>query len=178
MNPYRIALLLLMVCVLAALPLLSSAAASPAVTALHPRSAVDQLCCSRGALSSLRLLDQAGRQDTPANYMVFTTPGHVYRGYRAYFMPSTILRTSVSALRVKVNYKGPAAAAQPWVWYAWNWTTSAWARIGANAIAAANTWTTLTFVVPGPRAFIRNAHWRDSHSPRFWQCLWRRPSGL
>ncbi len=155
MNPYRIALLVLMVCVLAALPLLNGAAASAAIVTLHPRSVVDQLCCSRGALSSLRVLDQTGRQDTPADYMLFTTPAHVYRGYRAYFMPSTISRSSVSALRVKVNYKGPAAAAQPWVWYAWNWTTSAWTRIGANTTAVANTWTLLTFVVSNPRAYIR-----------------------
>ena len=155
MNPYRISLLVLIVCMLAGLPALSSAAATGAAYVLHPRSIVNQLCCSIGAPSAMQVLDQTGRQDTSGKYVTFTTPGHIYKGYRVYFVPSTILRSSVSALRVKVNYKGSAASAQAWSWYAWNWITSAWTKIGANTTATANTWTTLSFAVSSPRSYIK-----------------------
>ena len=157
MNPYRISLLVVILCILAGLPILNSAAAAGTPYVLHPGSIVNQLCCSSGALAAMRVLDQAGVQDTPGKYVAFTTPGHVYRGHRTYFLPSTILRSSVSALRVKVNYKGPAASAQAWSWFAWNWSTSAWTRVGANSAARANIWTVMTFVVPNPRAYVRNA---------------------
>lgn len=157
MNPYRIALFALIIAAVAGLPLLTSAAAAGSASILQPQSIVNQTCCSGGAVSALWVLDQTRTQDAPGSYVIFTTPGHTYKGFRTYMMPSTILRSSVSGLQVRVNYKGPAASTQTWAWYAWNWNLSAWKRIGTNAAAAAGRWTALRFSVSGPRAYINGA---------------------
>ena len=157
MNPFRIALFALIFAALAGLPALTGTAASGSAYVLHPQLIVDQTCCSSGAASAMWALDQSRRQDTPGNYAIFMTPGHVYRGYRTYSLPSTILRSSVSGLQVKVNYKGPAASSQAWSWYAWNWNLSAWKKIGSNAAAVGGRWSALKFSVASPRAYINGA---------------------
>ncbi len=153
-NPFRVSLFAFLLSALVALPILAGGATSASAYVLHPQAIVNGVCCSSGVVSAMWLLDQTGTQDTPSKYVAFTTPGHGYTGYRRYYLPSTILRYNVSSLQVKVNYKGPAAVAQLWSWYAWNWDTAAWTWIGNNAAAVANTWTVMKFSVLSPRAYI------------------------
>src|SRR5690242_2540642 len=68
-------------------------------------------------VANLAVMDQSGTDDTPADYVTFTTPGVIYKGYRRYFLPGNILRGTVTTLKVRVNYKGPAKASQAWTWY-------------------------------------------------------------
>ncbi len=157
MNRYRLSLFAIVLGAFVALPLVTSGATTASAYVLHPQSIVNGVCCSSGSLAALQVLDQSGTQNTPGKYVVFITPGHVYRGYRTYFLPSSIVRSSVASLQVKVNYKGPAASTQTWSWHAWNWNTSTWTKIGTNAAARANTWTVMKFAVSSPRAYVNSA---------------------
>lgn len=156
MNPYRISLFVIVLVALVGQPLVTSSAASSSPYVLAPQTIVDEACCSSGGVTPMWTLDQTRRQDTPANYALFTTPGHRYKGYRTYLLPATILRSTVSSLQVKVNYKGPAASTQTWSWSAWNWNKSRWTQIGTNALAAAGVWKVMKFPVPNPRAYINS----------------------
>ncbi len=155
MNRYRVFLFALLLAIVS-LPFVNGSAASGTAYVLHPQSIVNSLCCSSGSVSAMWTLDQSGTQDNPARYVLFTTPAHPYRGYRTYFLPSGISRASVASLLVKANYKGPAASSQTWTWYAWNWSTSAWTRIGTNASARAGVWTIMRLTISSPRAYIRS----------------------
>jgi len=107
-------------------------------------------------VGNLAVMDQSGTQDNPSAYVMFTTPNILYRGYRRYFLPTNILRSTVSTLKVKVNYKGPASTSQTWTWYLYDWTGLSWVNIGNNSAAIASRWTLLTFNPASPRRFINS----------------------
>ncbi len=135
--------------------LAGSTSATILFTSLAPTTYITQTGNTGGEpVANLALMDQTGIADNPSSYVTFTTPGVVYKGYRTYYLPDTILRASVAALKIKVNYKGPAKTSQTWAWYLYDWTTSNWVSIGNNSAATANSWILLTFNTTMPRRFI------------------------
>lgn len=128
------------------LPVLSPGAdAAPIEVMLAPKAIVDQTGGSAGNVASLAVQDQSGTQDNPAKYVLFSTPSTVYQGYRRYVVPKTISPRWIVSLRIRANYFGPAKAGQQWSWQGYDWTRKTWVKIGDNAAAVANQWTTLNF---------------------------------
>lgn len=155
MKNHRPLLLAFLTLLVAFLPLADVAAYGGAI--LSPNKIVNLKGSSSGSLASLRRLDQKSTADSPSKYVVFTTPGVAYRGYLKYSLASASLRSSISTLRLKVNYKGPAASTQTWSWYAFNWNTSRWTRIGANTSAVKDVWKTFVFQVATPQAYVNSS---------------------
>jgi len=151
------AALLVGMCLLVAAftPELPRAASGNAV--LFPAS-ITNLAGNTGGepVDNLSVMDQSASEDDPARYVTFLTPGTVYKGYRQYYLPSTILRSRVRALAVNVNYKGPASTTQAWSWYLYNWSTAAWVRIGGNSTALPDVWKLFAFNPTSPLSYIRS----------------------
>jgi hypothetical protein len=125
---------------------------------LAPVSSTDQLGSTGGQqLNHLAVLDQSGTNDDPSRYVSFTTPNVIYRGYRSYFLPSGIAWGSVTSLKVKANYKGPASTSQTWQWDLYDWSAKKWVNLGDNKSATANRWVLLTFDTTWPRRFINSS---------------------
>ena len=104
MHPIRLSLFAILLTALVGLSLLPGGAASASAYILHPQSILNGVCCSSGSVSAMWVLDQSGTQDAPSKYVAFTTPGQLYSGFRRYYLPASIVRSTVSALRVKMNY--------------------------------------------------------------------------
>jgi hypothetical protein len=148
---------------LLAVALLASIGSAPAglrlgaSTHLAPAGYTTQLGSTGGQqISNMVSMEQAGLSDDPSDYVSFTTPGTVYRGYRSYFLPANILWGNVTSLQVKVNYKGLAAASQTWAWDLYDWSAKKWVNIGDNSLTVANRWKLLAFNTTWPRRFINS----------------------
>ena len=134
---------------------LSSTLAASASKAIAPASIVTLTGGTAGTVANLTLQDQSGVADNVAKYVKFTTPGtSVYKGYRQFTLPASIATSSITAMQVKVNYKGAAKATQRWSWFLYDWTTSKWVYIGDNTTATANTWKAMTFSAASPKRFV------------------------
>jgi hypothetical protein len=107
-------------------------------------------------VSNLAVMDQTGTQDDPTKYVTFSSSKTIYNGYRQYVLPTTIPPSTVSAMTVRVNYKGSMSKTQIWTWSLFNWSTNSWVKIGTNAAAQANIWSLLTFNAASPARFIRS----------------------
>lgn len=110
-----------------------------------------------GAISSMRKKDQSGTADNPARYVLFSTPGAVYRGTRVYKLPAFIHKGNIETLKLRVNIKAPAPGSQQWIWSAYNWSAKKWVKIGDNTSATANTWSLLTLQFPAPASRFINS---------------------
>ena len=124
---------------------------------LQPASIVT-LNGSTGAqpVSNLAVMDQTGTQDDPTKYVTFPSSGTIYNGYCQYYLPTTIKPGTVSAMTMRVNYKGPASKTQIWMWSLFNWSTNKWVSIGTNVGVQANVWSLLTFNIASPVSFIQS----------------------
>ena len=58
-------------------------------------------------VSALAAKDLTGTQDVWSKYVEFTG---AYSGYRTYTVPSSVPASTVTAIQVSVNYRGPATA--------------------------------------------------------------------
>ncbi len=108
--------------------------------------------------SSIDLLDESGTTNTWAKYVEFqTTATANYAGYQVFTLPTTIAPSAVTAIQLKANYQGPAAATQTWTWQLYNWNTASYVTVGNNAAAPSwGAWTILTFNATGTLAnFVR-----------------------
>jgi branched-chain amino acid transport system substrate-binding protein len=124
---------------------------------LKPTAIVTTKGSTSGTVTRLNVKDQAGVSDDPLKYVLFRTPGVVYEGYRTYHLPTTASPGTVTNIKVRVNYKGPAKAAQAWSWYLFNWVGNTWVKIGDNASAASNVWKYIEFnVTVNPTNYINN----------------------
>ncbi len=142
-------------------PVVSASADSAALATaiLTPATMVSTQGSTVGAVASLRVQDQSGTIDTPAKYVLFQTPGVVYKGYRTFNIPASVSPGMVSGMVVKVNYKGPLKTAQAWTWYLYDWVHLTWVKIGDNTAVTSNTtWKVLQFTAAGDiRRFVNNS---------------------
>lgn len=79
-------------------------------------------------------------------YIEFYTPDRQkYMGYRTYVLPTTIDTSAITALQLKVNYKGPDKRTQRWIWHIYDWQRRKWVLLGDNRDAASWEWSEFTF---------------------------------
>lgn len=105
-------------------------------------------------VANLAVQNQSGSADAPSKYVTFTTPGTVYKGYRRYTLPVNISVSSITAIKVKINYKGLPKSGQAWSWSLYDWVAKKWIRIGDNAGAKTNVWFARVFPTTSPKRFV------------------------
>lgn len=113
--------------------------------------------------SSIAIQDLTGSKDSWNKYVEFGPKGsQKYDGYQSFTLPTSISPNTVSAIQVKVNYRGPNTGTQVWTWKIYNWATSSYVNVGTNASAPSwGNWTVLTFNVSGSLAnFVRSSDGR------------------
>ncbi len=133
----------------------SNTQAASASKSIAPASIVTLTGATSGpAVAKLAVLDQSGAADDASKYVAFTTPGTIYKGYRRFYLPTTISPASITAIKVKVNYKGPLKTSQAWSWFLYDWPAAKWVLVGNNANASLNTWSLLIFPTSSPKRFI------------------------
>jgi branched-chain amino acid transport system substrate-binding protein len=131
---------------------------APPMAIIRPASIVSTRGTTVGSVARLRVQDQSGSVDTPAKYVLFQTPGLTYLGYRTYNAPSSVSPGTVTAIKINVNYKGPAKASQTWSWNLYDWVHATWVKVGDNTGAAANVWKPLQFsVAVDASRFVNNS---------------------
>lgn len=104
--------------------------------------------------SSLAAKDQSGTQDSWTKYVEFS------KGSNAtclFSLGSGVPASSVSALSLEVNYRGPTKAEMLWVFEALDPTAGAWVSIADNGFAADWVWSAATRPLPGVGARFINA---------------------
>ena len=132
----------------------SNTQAAATSRALAPAAVINLTGGAVGAVARMAVKNQSGTADTPADYVTFTTPGTIYKGYRRYILPAGIAPATITAIQVSVNYKGLAKASQAWTWSLYDFSAAKWVVVGSNATATANTWTLLTFATTSPKRFV------------------------
>ena len=146
---------------LIALVLLAATAATATTTTLVPFGYTTTAGTDGGeaVATSIDLLDETG---TASNFNKYLELTGLYAGYRSYTLSTTIAPSSVTALQVQVNYRGPAKAGQTWTWKIFNWSTSSYVTIGDNAAAPSwGAWMLLSFNVTGTLAnYVRTSDGR------------------
>ena len=105
-------------------------------------------------VANLAVMDQSGSADDPSKYVTFTTPGTIYKGTCEYVLPAGISPATITAIKVRANYKGPLVGSQIWTWYLYDWTAAKWVNLGNNSAANAGTWTLLSFPTTSPKRFV------------------------
>ena len=141
---------LLAIGIAAAAVLLPATSASAATTVISPSSITSTKgsVASGGVVGNLAVKDQSGTQDNFAKYVEFDTVSAGYAGYRQYQVPTSIAPSSVTAIQVDANYRGPSHSEQVWTWSLYNWSTSSWSTLGSNSGASSWTWKAFTFAAP------------------------------
>ncbi len=106
-------------------------------------------------VSVLGVLEQTGTDDNPATYVSFITSRVAYRGTQTFQLPDGVNRSSISALKLKVNFSGPLKSGQKWSWSLYNFGKRTWLEVGSNAgVTTPNTWKMLEFPISNPARFI------------------------
>lgn len=146
---HRIALIATVATVAIASAFLVATPASAAAISLAP-SAITTTAGTTGSgqsFANLATQDQSGVQDSWGKYVEFSpAASKPYNGYRTFSLPSSVSPSSVTALAITVNYKGPSSSSQTWTWALYNWSTSSWTSIGTNATAPSwGAWKILQF---------------------------------
>lgn len=123
---------------------------------ISPTSYRTQFGGSNGSpVSVMGVMDQSGVEDNPQAYVSFTTPNIFYTGLHTFYLPTGTTRTSITSMKMMVNYKGPVSATQTWTWYMYNFTKRVWTVIGSNSgVTTADTWSSIEFAVITPVEFI------------------------
>ena len=77
--------------------------------------------------------------------------GTAYSGFAHYVIPTSINPSTITNIKVLVNYNGPDSVTQAWTWRIYDWVFQAWVIIGTNVMAFNHgPWTLLNFNVSGP----------------------------
>ena len=127
----------------------TASSGSGSTITLVPSSYVTTVGTSGGqaVATSIDLLDESGTENIWNKYVEFDG---LYAGYQVFTLPTTIARSSVTNMKIEVNYQGPSAPNQTWTWQIYNWATATYVTVGTNAGAPEwGAWTILTFTVPG-----------------------------
>jgi hypothetical protein len=110
--------------------------------------------------TSIAIQDLTGSKDSWNKYVEFGPKGsQAYVGYQSFTLPTSVSPNTVSAIQVKVNYRGPNTATQVWTWKIYNWATASYVNVGTNASAPGwGKWTVLNFNVSGSLAnYVRTS---------------------
>jgi hypothetical protein len=96
---------------------------------------------------ALGVNDLSGRADDFVRYVEFSRG---YVGYLSYPLPADVVPDAVTQLRVKVNYRGPAASFQRWTFLLYDWRLGRWVPVGSNELAPHwGNWSMLAFTASG-----------------------------
>jgi hypothetical protein len=97
--------------------------------------------------SALTTAELTGTQDIWANYVeVFPSSSIICR----HDLPAGVAAATLSALALRVNYRGPNRSFQQWTFEAFDAAAGAWIPLGDNTFAATWVWTPTTFNLPAP----------------------------
>src|SRR5678816_3588924 len=116
--------LILFLVMLTAVVLASAAPARAAsiVSTVTPDSIITKKGATGGQpASNLSVMDQSGSADTPGAYVTFTTPGVKYVGEHFFTLPTGLEASTITAMQLQVNFRGPLKNAQTWKWKLYNW---------------------------------------------------------
>jgi hypothetical protein len=102
---------------------------------------------ANGSLSSLSVLKQSGTEDNPAEYVTFQPQGSSYEGYLSFNPPANFPAESVSAVSLRVNFKGTATSKQNWIWSIYDWNKKEWVKLG-TASGKQSQWQLLELNIP------------------------------
>lgn len=126
-----------------------------ATLTLLPASMASQAGSASGLVASLKVQDQSGSQNTPANYVAFTTPGVAYSGYRDLYLPGTVKLDALTRIIVRINYRGPLKATQTWNWSLYNYSQGKYVKVGDNGkVVSSTTWSSFYFIVSDPTRYV------------------------
>ena len=110
---------------------------------------------SKKPVSVLKVRDQSGSADDPSKYVLFTTPGTLYRGTQDFSLGGAYKPADVTAISLRVNFKGPAKSTQIWTWKLYDWNAKNWVKVGDNAGVQPGVWKMLMFASPSsPKRFV------------------------
>ncbi len=97
--------------------------------------------------AALTTAELTGTQDIWANYVeVFPSSSIICR----YDLPAGVSAATLSALALKVNYRGPNRSFQTWTFEAFDAGAGVWVPLGDNTFAPTWVWTATTFNLPSP----------------------------
>ncbi|MFM2152069.1 MAG: hypothetical protein RL199_504 [Pseudomonadota bacterium] len=156
-------------CSLAALALACGEASSPTSDAVSGASAAlarplmlacDRLTVNAGSIGAgetaagLATRDLSGTQDV-WDSEVWVSPATSLTC--RYTLPSGATGANLSALVLRLNYRGPLVGKQKWVFEAYDAAAGSWVRLGDNTFATtAWNWTAKEFALPAPAARFVN----------------------
>lgn len=137
-----------------AVPLPTAAAADDALYPTALKTTIGKT--SPQPLSVLAVADQSGNDNDPTRYKTFDAAARGYSGLLTFNLPAGQRVATLTQLRLETTYRGPAAAAQRWLWELRDHKRGRWVLVGTNDAAAAGVWTALSFEVPGNPADYLN----------------------
>ena len=105
-------------------------------------------------VNAMKVKDQSGSADNPKNYVLFTTPGIIYKGTQIFKVPEQDSNASVTTMELRVNYKGPSNSVQKWSWSIYNAKNDSWTTLGSNTNSKSNIWTLFKFQVRNPSSYF------------------------
>ncbi len=150
--------LLLLLAIAAPVPAGASRASgggAVSLAVLAPTAIVDTRGTHVGSVTALAKRDQRGTADDPSRYVRFGGPSVAYSGYRTYALPATIQPSDVTTITLTANFHGPVAAARRWTWSIFDFTHSAWVRLGDQNHCGGDAGTRMW-----PCDDLRRAHWK------------------
>src|SRR5262245_11734968 len=96
-------------------------------------------------LAVLSVQDQAGRANDWERYKELFTAAGGYAGVCTFVLPTEINPSTLTALALQTNYRGPARREQRWLWSLYDFAQHQWVRLGDNGGALNWVWTPFTF---------------------------------
>jgi hypothetical protein len=98
---------------------------------LTPGAITDLVGRHTGSVYALGVKDQTGTANDPSKYVQFGVPtGQNYRGYRSYYLPSSVNPSKITTITMISNVFGPSSATDEFTWSIYNWTTSSYEKLG------------------------------------------------
>jgi uncharacterized membrane protein YgcG len=97
--------------------------------------------------SALATAELTGTTDVWDDYVELSPASRIVCNYT---LPSGVSASSVTALALDVNYRGPSKNTMTWTFEVLDPTTGSWTSLGDNTFATGWVWTKHTFAVPMP----------------------------
>ena len=112
-------------------PQLLYASGPVTATILSPSSITDVVGSHTGSVDALATKDQTGKENNSSKYVQFGVPsGQTYQGYRSYYLPGSIDPKKITTITLISNVFGPSSQDDEFAWSIYDWSTSAFERLG------------------------------------------------